>query len=144
MWHFAFSRRLCSSIPVHHPLGSQIVEAISHASEAKSRRGLGPPMSVSGLPSSLKLCFCRSTWQIRKITENLPKSSACPLKLPLPKWDWIGDSESRVERFRIVRFESRDSNIALSIDRMPTCSLCHLYFVKEFPRFGRKISAKIG
>ena len=25
-----------------------------------------------------------------------------------------------------------------------TCSLCHLYFVKEFLRFGRKISAKIG
>ena len=25
-----------------------------------------------------------------------------------------------------------------------TCSVCHLYFVKEFPRFGRKISAKIG
>ena len=27
---------------------------------------------------------------------------------------------------------------------MVTCSFCHLYFVKEFPRFGRKISAKIG
>ena len=25
-----------------------------------------------------------------------------------------------------------------------TCSFCHLDFVKEFPRFGRKISAKIG
>ena len=25
-----------------------------------------------------------------------------------------------------------------------TCSSCHLDFVKEFPRFGRKISAKIG
>ena len=28
--------------------------------------------------------------------------------------------------------------------RLSTCSFCHLYFVKEFPRFGRKISAKIG
>ena len=25
-----------------------------------------------------------------------------------------------------------------------SCSFCHLDFVKEFPRFGRKISAKIG
>ena len=24
-----------------------------------------------------------------------------------------------------------------------TCSFCHLHFVKEFPRFGRKVSAKI-
>ena len=30
---------------------------------------------------------------------------------------WIGDSESRIERFRIVRFESCDSEVALSIDR---------------------------
>ena len=28
--------------------------------------------------------------------------------------------------------------------KLSTCSFCHLYFVKEFPRFGRNISAKIG
>ena len=32
----------------------------------------------------------------------------------------------------------------LSLQGDVTCSFCHLYFVKEFARFGRKISAKIG
>ena len=31
---------------------------------------------------------------------------------------------------------------SLHYDNLISCSFCHLYFVKEFPLFGRKISAK--
>ena len=35
-------------------------------------------------------------------------------------------------------------NGSLFSDDVVTCSLCHLVFVKEFPRFDRLISANFG
>ena len=60
--------------------------------------------------------------------------------------------DSRDSRIRPFSRDSRDfwdskdqiSEKTRSRNDLFPCSFCHLDFVKEFPRFGRKISAKIG
>ena len=56
--------------------------------------------------------------------------------------EWKGPFSEQLSEFRGIL--GAILGMALTTSFMSTCSFFHLYFVKEFPRFGRKISAKIG